>query len=70
MIGAVYDSISATYMGAGTHDATALNNFFGTTVFSGLGSLTITAIPEPCTYAILAGASGLFLTAARRRRSA
>lgn len=69
VIGAVYDSIGATYMIAGTHDATALNNFFGTTVFSGLGSLTIAAIPEPSTYAVLAGAGGLFLAATRRRRA-
>ncbi|MET0263930.1 MAG: autotransporter-associated beta strand repeat-containing protein, partial [Rariglobus sp.] len=66
-IGAVYNSISATYMIAGTHDATALNNFFGTNVFTGPGSLTVSAIPEPSTYALLIGIGGLTLASLRRR---
>ena len=69
-IGAVYDSISATYMTAGTHDAAALNSFFGTSVFTGLGSLTISAIPEPSAFALLAGGVGLLLASFRRQRRA
>jgi len=68
-IGNVYDSVSATYLAAGTYAASDLNNAFGTTVFSGSGTLvvTATAIPEPSQYVMLFGGLVLLATWSRRR---
>ena len=67
-------SISGTYISAGTYDATGLQTFFGSTgMFAGLGQLTVlsaSAIPEPATYAALAGLGILGFAAYRRRRQA
>ncbi|HSI08200.1 MAG TPA: autotransporter-associated beta strand repeat-containing protein [Rariglobus sp.] len=67
-IGAVYDSISATYLAAGTYTSSQLNTFFSSSVFAGTGSLTISAVPEPSTYAVIFGALALGATVIRRRR--
>lgn len=70
-VGAVYNSITSTFLTAGTHDATSLNSFFGgISAFSGTGSITVSAIPEPSTYAALVGAMVLGSVALRRRRHA
>ena len=70
-LGAVYDSVTATYLTAGTYDATQLNTYFGgISAFTGSGSLTVSAIPEPATYAVFAGLGVLGLAAYRRRRQA
>jgi len=68
-IGAVYDSISATYLSAGTYTSGQLNAFFSSSVFAGTGSLTISAVPEPSTYAVIFGALALGATVIRRRRA-
>ncbi|CAM3045052.1 beta strand repeat-containing protein [Rariglobus hedericola] len=68
LLGAVYDSISATYLAAGTYNAAGLNSAFGTTVFTGLGSLTVSAIPEPSTYATIGALATLAFAGIRRRR--
>ncbi|CAM2949203.1 autotransporter-associated beta strand repeat-containing protein [Rariglobus hedericola] len=69
-VGSVFNSVTATFLADGTYDATGLNNFFGVSAFSGTGSLTVSAIPEPATVAMLAGLAGLGLAATRRRRHA
>jgi hypothetical protein len=66
----VSDTVGGTFLTtAGNYNAAALNSFFGTTVFTGTGSIT-SAIPEPSTYASLAGLFGLALAAVRRRKRA
>ncbi|MET0263402.1 MAG: autotransporter-associated beta strand repeat-containing protein [Rariglobus sp.] len=67
-LGAVYDSITATYLAGGTYTASQLNSAFTTSVFTGTGLLTVSAIPEPSTYAALAGALTLAGALWRRRR--
>jgi autotransporter-associated beta strand protein len=71
-VGAV--SISSTYLDAGTYDSTQLNSLLasmgGNALFTGSGSLTISAIPEPATYAALCGALALGVAAIRRRKTA
>jgi fibronectin-binding autotransporter adhesin len=70
-LGAVYDSITATYLAGGTYTASQLNTAFNSSVFAGTGSFTVSAIPEPATYAAIFG--GLALAGAvlrsRKRRS-
>lgn len=68
-LGAVYDSVTATYLAAGTYTAGELNTYFGNiSAFTGAGSLTVSAIPEPATYAALAGALAIGAVVIRRRR--
>jgi autotransporter-associated beta strand protein len=73
-VGAVFDSVSSTYLAAGTYDAAGLNTLLasigGNALFTGSGSLTISAIPEPAAYAALAGVLALGAVITRRRRSA
>jgi autotransporter-associated beta strand protein len=62
-------SIGGVSVAAGTYDAGQLNTAFGTDVFSGAGSLTILAsVPEPSTYAVMAGVVALGAVGLRRRR--
>lgn len=68
-LGAVYDSVTSTFLSAGTYDAAQLNTFFGSSNFSGIGSISISAVPEPATYAALAGLAILGFAALRRRRA-
>jgi autotransporter-associated beta strand protein len=69
-LGAVYDSVTATYLAAGTYTASQLNSAFASSVFAGTGSFTVSAIPEPSTYAVIFG--GMALTGgiwrSRKRR--
>jgi autotransporter-associated beta strand protein len=58
-LGAVYDSVSATYLAAGTYTASQLNTAFSSSVFAGTGSFTVAAIPEPSTYAAIFGGLAL-----------
>ena len=61
-------SISGTFVSPGTYGASALNTFFGGSVFTGSGSLEVlSAIPEPSAFAALAGLGMLGFAAARRR---
>ncbi|MBC8039717.1 MAG: autotransporter-associated beta strand repeat-containing protein [Opitutaceae bacterium] len=69
-LGAVFNSVTSTFLTAGTYDASQLNTFFGGSAFTGTGSLSIGAIPEPSTYTALAGALTLSLAVVRRRRQA
>ncbi|MCX6936274.1 MAG: autotransporter-associated beta strand repeat-containing protein [Verrucomicrobia bacterium] len=66
----IQDSVSSTFVTAGTYTATELNARFLTSVFTGGGTVTVSAIPEPSTYAALAGMFGLALAAVRRRKRA
>ncbi|HSI07578.1 MAG: beta strand repeat-containing protein [Rariglobus sp.] len=68
-VGSVFNSVTSTALAAGTYDAAGLNIYFGgISAFTGTGSITISAIPEPATYAALAGLGALGLAALRRRR--
>lgn len=69
-LGAVYDSVTATYLAGGTYTAAQLNSAFSSSVFTGIGSLTVSAVPEPSTYAALLGSMTLAGTLWKRRRSA
>lgn len=67
-VGSVFNSVTSTFLADGTYDAAGLNSFFGgISAFSGSGSLTVSAIPEPSTFALLAGMTALGLGAVRRR---
>jgi autotransporter-associated beta strand protein len=73
-VGSVFNSFTSTFLNlnAGqSYSASELNSLFtGNAVFTGKGSLTIaSAIPEPSTYAALAGLGILGFAVARRRRS-
>ena len=64
------DTVSGTFISAGTYTAGQLNTFFGGSgVFTG-GSVIVasSAIPEPSTYAALAGLFVIGFAAVRRRR--
>ncbi|MBW8781885.1 MAG: autotransporter-associated beta strand repeat-containing protein [Verrucomicrobia bacterium] len=67
-LGNVYNSVSATYLTAGTYTVSQLNTYFGDSAFTGTGSFIVSAIPEPATYAALCGALTLSIAAIRRRR--
>jgi hypothetical protein len=61
-------SIGGAYASPGTYTAGQLNTFFGGSVFGGTGSLAVlSAIPEPSSYAALAGLGILGFSASRRR---
>ncbi|HVE16157.1 MAG TPA: autotransporter-associated beta strand repeat-containing protein [Chthoniobacterales bacterium] len=50
----LYDSTQNKFMTPGTWTASQLNQFFGTSTFSSMGgTLTVTAVPEPSTWALL-----------------
>jgi autotransporter-associated beta strand protein len=69
-IGSVFDIVNNTSLTAGTYNASQLNTFFGSSVFTGTGSLLVAAaIPEPSAFAALVGLAALGLTATRRRRT-
>ncbi|WP_162525321.1 beta strand repeat-containing protein [Rariglobus hedericola] len=68
-LGYVYDSITATYLAGGTYTAAQLNSAFLTSVFTGIGSLTVSAIPEPSNYPALFGALTLTGAFCKRRRT-
>jgi autotransporter-associated beta strand protein len=66
----VYDSVSATYLTAGSnYSASDLNLLIGTDIFAGSGLLTISSVPEPATFAALAGLIVFGVTFLRRRRT-
>lgn len=69
-LGAVYDSVTATYLAAGTYTASELNSAFSSSVFAGTGSFTVSAVPEPSAYAAIAGGMALLggVWRSRRRR--
>lgn len=66
-LGAVYDSITATYLASGTYTASELNTAFASSVFAGTGSFSVSAVPEPSTFAALGGVLALGFAAWRRR---
>ncbi len=67
-LGSVFNSVTSTFLADGTYDAAGLNSFFGVTAFSGTGFLSVSAIPEPSTFAFLAGLGALACVTSRRRR--
>lgn len=69
-VGSVFNSVTSSFLSAGTYDAAGLNSFFGVTAFSGSGSLSVSAVPEPSSFAALAGACVLAAASLRRRRRA
>ncbi len=67
-------SVSGGFIAAGTYDATQLQAFFGDSVFAFSGTLNVlsgsaSAVPEPSTYAALAGLGVLGFAAYRRRKA-
>ena len=68
-LGAVYDSVTATYLAGGTYTASQLNTAFSSSVFAGTGSFTVSAVPEPATYAACFGVLALAGAVWQRRRS-
>ena len=70
-VGLLFDSVSSTYLDGGTYTASELNTLLasmgGNAVFAGTGSLSFSAIPEPSTYAALAGVLALGAVITRRR---
>ncbi len=70
-VGFLFDSVSSTYLADGTYTAGDLNTLLasmgGNAVFTGTGSLIVSAIPEPSTYAALAGVLALGAVIIRRR---
>lgn len=61
-------SLGGTYISPGTYNITQLNAFFGGASFAGTGSLEVlSAIPEPSSFAALAGLGILGYAATRRR---
>ena len=67
-VGAISLNGGTSFLSAGTYNATALNNAYGSNAFTGNGSFTV--VPEPstmaaCSVALLLTAGHLF----RRRRS-
>jgi hypothetical protein len=72
--GAVLSSISGTFSQAGTYSADTLfgtanwRNSFGSLRFSAMDDFTVSAIPEPSTYAAWAGFCMLGLAVLRRKR--
>lgn len=68
-IGALGNTSTSTFIGIGTHDATALNAFFGGSVFGGTGSLQVSAVPEPVTVGLIAAAAAGLILLGRRRNS-
>lgn len=68
VVGSVFNSVTSTALAAGTYDAAGLNAYFGgISAFTGTGSLTVSAVPEPSTFAAIAGLGVLGLAALRRR---
>jgi hypothetical protein len=63
-------SIAGTTLAAGEYDyADLVNEGFGDYFTNGIGSITVSTIPEPSTYAALLGLASLaFATRASRRR--
>lgn len=66
----IQDTVSSTFLDSGTYTADDLNTFFSTSVFTGAGSITLSAIPEPGASAAIAGLGILGFAALRRRRRA
>ena len=66
----VSDTVTGTFVTAGTYTASQLNTFFTTSVFTGAGSVNVSVIPEPSTYAAFAGLLGMARAAVRRRKRA
>jgi hypothetical protein len=69
IVGGITDLTSSISVGSGVWTASALNTAFGTNVFAGAGTLTITAIPEPSTLAMSLFTLGMVALARFRRRS-
>ena len=62
------NALAPTYITPGTYTASQLNTFFGGSVFAGTGSLNVlSSIPEPSSFAALAGLGILGFAATRRR---
>jgi hypothetical protein len=60
--------INGSYIAPGSYNAAALNSYFGGSVFAGTGSLNVlSTIPEPSSFAALAGLAMLGFSATRRR---
>jgi hypothetical protein len=67
VLGAVFNG-QGTAIAIGTYTAAQLNSTLGTNVFTGTGSLQVTAVPEPSTVALVIVGLGGTLFLARRRR--
>ena len=65
----IVDTDTKTGIAAGTYTATQLDTAFGVTSFTGTGSLTVTVVPEPSTWAGALTLAALFGAAARRRQA-
>ncbi|HVE15381.1 MAG TPA: PEP-CTERM sorting domain-containing protein, partial [Chthoniobacterales bacterium] len=63
----LWDSTTNQFAAPNTYTAAQLNSLFGVTSFNGIGSVTVTAVPEPSTVGLF-GAAMLFGAIILRRR--
>jgi autotransporter-associated beta strand protein len=69
-VGLLWDSTTNQYALPSTYTAAELNTLFGVSTFSGSGSLTVTAVPEPATMGLVVAGLSVAVFSMRRRRTA
>lgn len=67
VVGGISLNGGSTYLSNGLYTATQLNSLYGANIFSGSGSFSIGAIPEPSTFAMLSAMIVLGATTVLRR---
>lgn len=68
VVGGISLNGGTSFLANGLYDATALNTAYGSSIFSGTGVLSVGAIPEPSTIALLGGLAVMAAAVVKRRR--